>query len=335
MLDRLLGSIFGTKNERELKRLWRRVEDVNDVFEQLKGITAQDLAGRTEALTDRVREGEALTPEIIRSLKRSELISLPLADPEQDVFPCFPVAPGKEQILRIRRDIEGAFRKTKKLQVHFDSVQSGLGRIDADVGIGLGARDHGIDLKLVSHGSSRSREAPALDAHAVVVSSRGLPPGPGHDECPVGIDGNIMKSLKAGGCLDREGGEDGITDGIVNVTEEVFLDAGPVGYDEGAAIGNTYNHVRRRVVGRIDEVTDAISKSTETLNPKARPDVSVEPCGHEGPVRRHVNGHTTVIYITRKRIDLEGHVQRRRIGRETTAPVEIVKTWFSSCTCAL
>jgi preprotein translocase subunit SecA len=72
MLDRLFGSIFGTKNDRELKRLWRRVEDVNDVFEQLKGITAQDLAGRTEALTVRVRDGEPpddLLPEAFALVK--------------------------------------------------------------------------------------------------------------------------------------------------------------------------------------------------------------------------------------------------------------------------
>ena len=60
MLETLVGKIFGTKNERELKKLWLRVADVNSAFEKLTGVTQQDLPGRTEGLVARVRDGEPL-----------------------------------------------------------------------------------------------------------------------------------------------------------------------------------------------------------------------------------------------------------------------------------
>ncbi|MFO7676245.1 MAG: preprotein translocase subunit SecA [bacterium] len=60
MFDVILGKLFGTKNERELKRLWSRVEEINVVFEGLKGISAADLPARTEDLVRRVRDGESL-----------------------------------------------------------------------------------------------------------------------------------------------------------------------------------------------------------------------------------------------------------------------------------
>ncbi|MBN2537983.1 preprotein translocase subunit SecA [candidate division WOR-3 bacterium] len=74
MLDKLLGSIFGTKNDRELKRLRARVDEINSVFEQLKGITAADLPRKTEELVKRVADGEPLddlVPEAFALVKWS------------------------------------------------------------------------------------------------------------------------------------------------------------------------------------------------------------------------------------------------------------------------
>ena len=39
MLEKLLGAVFGTKNDRELKRLWTRVRDINSVYDSLEGIS--------------------------------------------------------------------------------------------------------------------------------------------------------------------------------------------------------------------------------------------------------------------------------------------------------
>lgn len=58
MLDKILGAIFGTKNDRELKRLWRRVEEINAVYEQLTD--SENLPARTEELKRRVADGEPL-----------------------------------------------------------------------------------------------------------------------------------------------------------------------------------------------------------------------------------------------------------------------------------
>ncbi len=60
MLDKLLGRVFGTKNEREVKRLWGYAEEINSVFESLKGITPADLPGKTESLISRTKDGEPL-----------------------------------------------------------------------------------------------------------------------------------------------------------------------------------------------------------------------------------------------------------------------------------
>lgn len=74
MLERVLGRIFGTKNDRELRRLWHRVEETNSVFGSLSGLSATDLPRRTDALAARVRDGEPLDdmlPEAFALVKLS------------------------------------------------------------------------------------------------------------------------------------------------------------------------------------------------------------------------------------------------------------------------
>lgn len=60
MIEALIGKIFGTKNERELKKLWLRVEEINAVYEKLSGVTPADLPRKTEEFVGRVRDGEPL-----------------------------------------------------------------------------------------------------------------------------------------------------------------------------------------------------------------------------------------------------------------------------------
>jgi preprotein translocase subunit SecA len=57
MLQKMLGKIFGTKTERELKDLWPRVEEINSIYEKLKDA---DLLKHTEDFKKRISQGESL-----------------------------------------------------------------------------------------------------------------------------------------------------------------------------------------------------------------------------------------------------------------------------------
>ncbi|MEO0141925.1 MAG: preprotein translocase subunit SecA [candidate division WOR-3 bacterium] len=57
MFQKILSKVFGTKTERELKRLWPIVDRINEIYEKIKGV---DLGKQSEDLKKRVREGEPL-----------------------------------------------------------------------------------------------------------------------------------------------------------------------------------------------------------------------------------------------------------------------------------
>jgi preprotein translocase subunit SecA len=57
LLQKILGKVFGTKTERELKNLWPRVEEINEIYEKLKDV---DLVKHTEDFKKRIKEGESL-----------------------------------------------------------------------------------------------------------------------------------------------------------------------------------------------------------------------------------------------------------------------------------
>ncbi len=57
MLQKLLGKIFGTKTDRELKRLWPIVDQVNSFYEKFKDV---DLIKTTEDFKRRISDGESL-----------------------------------------------------------------------------------------------------------------------------------------------------------------------------------------------------------------------------------------------------------------------------------
>jgi preprotein translocase subunit SecA len=60
-LASLLGGIFGTKNERELKRMGRLVEAINAQEETLKALPDTELAAKTTAFRARFEKGETLS----------------------------------------------------------------------------------------------------------------------------------------------------------------------------------------------------------------------------------------------------------------------------------
>ncbi|MGB9721609.1 MAG: preprotein translocase subunit SecA [bacterium] len=71
MIQKLLGKIFGTKTERELKRLWPLVDEINQVFPKFQGV---DLLKTTEDFKKRIQQGEPvdnLLPEAFALVKEA------------------------------------------------------------------------------------------------------------------------------------------------------------------------------------------------------------------------------------------------------------------------
>ena len=60
MLDRLLAKVFGTQNDRELKRLWPLVSEINSREDRLRSTSDQGLTAETDKLRSRAENGEPL-----------------------------------------------------------------------------------------------------------------------------------------------------------------------------------------------------------------------------------------------------------------------------------
>ncbi len=60
MIGTLLSKVFGTKNERELKRLWPLVEKINSVEAQVAGLSDAHLTDMTGEFKRRLEAGETL-----------------------------------------------------------------------------------------------------------------------------------------------------------------------------------------------------------------------------------------------------------------------------------
>ena len=71
MLQKILGKVFGTKTERELKELWPRIEEINSIYEKLKDA---DLTKHTEDFRKRIKDGEdldSIMPEAFALVKEA------------------------------------------------------------------------------------------------------------------------------------------------------------------------------------------------------------------------------------------------------------------------
>ncbi len=71
MLQKVLSKVFGTKTERELKRLWPIVDRINEIYERIKGA---DLLKQSEDLKKRISQGESLAdilPEAFALIKEA------------------------------------------------------------------------------------------------------------------------------------------------------------------------------------------------------------------------------------------------------------------------
>ena len=60
MLDRALAKVFGTQNERDLKRLWPSVSEINSREEGVQALSDEELRERTGAFRARAEQGESL-----------------------------------------------------------------------------------------------------------------------------------------------------------------------------------------------------------------------------------------------------------------------------------
>src|SRR4030066_1330748 len=79
MIGTLLGKVFGTKNERELKRLWPIVEQVNSMETQMTGLSDEQLREKTKEFRKKLEAGTPLDnilPEafaVVREVSRRRL----------------------------------------------------------------------------------------------------------------------------------------------------------------------------------------------------------------------------------------------------------------------
>ncbi len=74
MLNTVIKKVFGSKNEREIKRLWPIVEEVNHFYEKLDNLTDEEIQGKTAEFKQRLSEGETLDdllPEAFAVVKQT------------------------------------------------------------------------------------------------------------------------------------------------------------------------------------------------------------------------------------------------------------------------
>lgn len=60
MINDVITKIFGTKNERELKKLWPLVDEINDHYDSLKELSDEELQNKTEEFRARLAADETL-----------------------------------------------------------------------------------------------------------------------------------------------------------------------------------------------------------------------------------------------------------------------------------
>ena len=58
MFSYILRKIFGTKNDRELKKLWKYVGDVNQFWEGYQSLSDSELQAKTDEFRTRLKKGE-------------------------------------------------------------------------------------------------------------------------------------------------------------------------------------------------------------------------------------------------------------------------------------
>lgn len=60
MIAKILAKVFGTKNERELKRIHPMIEKINSLEESMRNLSQEDLTAKTNLFRERIAQGESL-----------------------------------------------------------------------------------------------------------------------------------------------------------------------------------------------------------------------------------------------------------------------------------
>ncbi len=74
MFKTLLEKVVGSRNERVLKKLWPKVDEINKIYEGYRGLKEEDLLKKTEDFEQRLREGEdpdEIMPEAFALVKEA------------------------------------------------------------------------------------------------------------------------------------------------------------------------------------------------------------------------------------------------------------------------
>ena len=74
MLTTFLKKVFGSKNERELKKLYPIVDQINEYFEKFNALTDEEIQAKTTEFKERLAQGETLDdllPEAFAVVKQA------------------------------------------------------------------------------------------------------------------------------------------------------------------------------------------------------------------------------------------------------------------------
>ena len=69
MITDLITKIFGSKHERDTKKLWPIVEEINLFTEQLQNLSDEELKGKTQEFRQKIKERTSQPDERLKELK--------------------------------------------------------------------------------------------------------------------------------------------------------------------------------------------------------------------------------------------------------------------------
>src|SRR3972149_11525561 len=90
MFTDLITKIFGSKHERDVKKLWPLAEEINSFYETLHGLSDDQLSAKTEEFKQRLSDGQtlddilqeayAVVKEVCRRLcdKKWDVVGIPI-----------------------------------------------------------------------------------------------------------------------------------------------------------------------------------------------------------------------------------------------------------------
>ena len=82
MLKTIVQALFGTRHQRELKRLAPIIEQINEHFERLQGLSDEELRGQTERFRAQIREAVAEVEAELAELREEKRATLVAAERE-------------------------------------------------------------------------------------------------------------------------------------------------------------------------------------------------------------------------------------------------------------